>query len=88
MTDDTMTRLADRNAYPGERLFCPGIMPVERRRAEGNRPWMKDVPKAVYNGAHVILTVPPGGETYSIAFLDARDEEMRTIDELRFDSQC
>ena len=84
VTDDTMARLADRNAYPGDRLICPGIMPVERRRAEGDRPWMKDVPKAVYDGAHIVLTVPPGGETYSLAFLDARDEEMKVIDELGF----
>ena len=84
VTDDTMTRLADRNAYPGDRLICPGIMPEERRRAEGDEPWMKDVPKAVYNGAHIVLTVPPGGETYSLAFIDARDEEMKVIDELSF----
>ena len=87
VTDDTMTRLADRNAYPGDRLICPGIMPLERRRAEGDRLWMKDVPKAVYDGAHIVLTVPPGGETYSVAFIDARDEEMKTIDEMSFASQ-
>ena len=45
---------------------------------------MKDVPKAVYDGAHIVLTVPPGGETYSLAFLDARDEEMKVINELGF----
>ena len=84
VTDDTMTRLADRSAYPGDRLICPGIMTAERRRAEGDRPWMKDVPKAVYDGAHIVLTVPPGGETYSLAFLDARDEGMKVVDELGF----
>ena len=84
VTADTMTNLSDRRAYPGDRLICPGIMPEERRRAEGDEPWMKDVPKAVYNGAHIVLTVPPGGETYSLAFIDARDEEMKVIDELSF----
>ncbi len=76
VTDDTMTRLCDRGAYPGDRLVCPGVMPVERRRVEGTRAWMKDVPEAVYEGAHVVLSVPPGGERYSLAFLDARDENM------------
>ncbi len=74
--DDTMTRLADRTAYPDDRLICPGVMTAERRRAEDRRPWMKDVPEAVYEGAHIALSVPPGGESYSLSFLDARDENM------------
>ncbi len=37
---------------------------------------MKDVPEAVYEGAHIVLSVPPGGESYSLSFLDARDEKM------------
>jgi hypothetical protein len=76
VTDDTMSRLADRNAYPGDRLICPGVMPVERRRAEGGRMWMKDVPNEVWEGSHIVLSVPPGGERYSLSFLDARDEKM------------
>ena len=80
VTADTMERLSDRKAYPGERLICPCVMPVERRRAEGGAAWMKDVPEAVYGGAHIVLSVPPGGESYSLAFLDARDEEMRVLD--------
>ena len=87
VTDDTMTRLADRTAYPDERLICPGILPVERRRAEGDRAWMKDVPAEVYDGAHVVLTVPPGGEDYSISFIGAADEEMRVKSVLRFKSR-
>jgi len=74
--DDTMTRLADRTAYPDDRLICPGVMTAERRRAEGGRAWMTDVPEAVYEGAHIVLSVPPGGESYSLSFLDARDENM------------
>ena len=76
VTDDTMTRLADRTTYPDDRLICPGVMPVERRRAEGGRAWMTDVPESVYEGAHIVLSVPPGGERYSLSFLDARDENM------------
>lgn len=87
VTDDTMTRLSDRTACPGERLICPGVLPVERRRAEGDRAWMKDVPREVYEGSHIVLTVPPGGEEYTIAFVDASDESMTVKGEMRFRSR-
>ena len=77
VTDDTMTHLSDTSLYPGERTIFPGIMTAERRAAEGDRPWMRNVPEAVYDGAHIVLTVPPGGETYRITCLTAADESMR-----------
>lgn len=52
------------------------MIPVERRRAEDGRAWMTDVPESVYEGAHIVLSVPPGGERYSLSFLDARDDNM------------
>ncbi len=77
VTDDTMTHLSDTSLYPGERTIFPGIMTAERRAAEGDRPWMRNVPEAVYDGAHIVLSVPPGGETYRITCLTAADESMR-----------
>ena len=77
VTDDTMTQLSDTSLYPGERTIFPGIMAAERRAAEGDRPWMRNVPEAVYDGAHIVLSVPPGGETYRITCLTAADESMR-----------
>ena len=47
------------------------------------RAWMKDVPEAVYEPAHIILSVPPGGESYSLSFLDARDENMTVKSEVK-----
>ena len=38
---------------------------------------MRNVPEAVYDGAHIVLSVPPGGETYRITCLTAADESMR-----------
>ena len=75
--DDTMTHISDTSLYPGERTVFPGIMAPERRAVEGNRPWMRLVPEAVYEGSHIVLSVPPGGETYRIACLTAADESMR-----------
>ena len=77
VTDDTMTHLSDTSLYPGELTIFPGIMAAERRAAEGDRPWMRNVPEAVYDGAHIVLSVPPGGETYRITCLTAADESMR-----------
>ena len=77
VTDDTMTHLSDTSLYPGERTIFPGIMAAERRATEGDRPWMRNVPEAVYEGSHIVLSVPPGGETYRITCLAAADESMR-----------
>jgi len=73
-TADTMERI-DRG-YSDERLYCPGIFPAERRWADKNAKWMKDVAPECFEGTHVIVDVPPGGETYSVIFLVARDESM------------
>ena len=32
-----------------------------------------------FAGAHVVVDVPPGGETYSLTFVDPTDEEMRVL---------
>ena len=77
VTDDTMTHLSDTSLYPGERTIFPGVMTKERHAAECGRPWMRNVPEAVYEGSHIVLSVPPGGETYRITCLTAEDESMR-----------
>jgi hypothetical protein len=86
VTDDTMTRICDRTLYPEERIVCPTVMTEERRKSEGERFWMKDVPEAVYDGAHVVVTVPPGGERYSLSFIGASDEEMLVRSVMHFES--
>ena len=77
VTDDTMTNLSDTSLYPGERTIFPGIMAAERRLTDGGSLWMRNVPEAVYEGAHIVLSVPPGGETYRVTCLTAADESMR-----------
>lgn len=77
MTDDCMASLVDRSLYPDDRLILPGIMPAERRATPAAKAWLKDVPEAVHEGSHVVLTVPEGGETYRLTCLSAADESMR-----------
>ena len=86
MTRDTMRRLADRGNYEGERLICPAILTPERRKEDADEAWLGEVPRELYTGTHIILDVPPGGETYSLAFVDAADESMRVKSVLEFKS--
>ena len=75
--DATMTRLADRSLYEGERLLCPGVFTKERRVRDAQRPWLNDVPEACFDGAHIVVDVPPGGGKFSVSFVSAADESMR-----------
>lgn len=85
LTDDTaeaiLSSIPARDEPP---LIVPTVLPV---RPEGERPWWKSVPPQCRTGAHVIVTVPPGGETFSISLLDARDEEMRVVAEYAFETK-
>ena len=73
-TADTMERI--HRGYSGERIYCPGIFPAERRWKDQHATWFKDVAPECSEGTHVVVDVPPGGETYTVAFLVARDESM------------
>ena len=79
-----MERLADRSLYPGDRLLCPTVFPAERRREDAGKPWLADVPPEVFEGAHVVIDVPPGGETYSLTYLSAADEAMNVRGQMEF----
>lgn len=76
-TDDSMESIFDPAVPDAEQpLLLPTVLPV---RPDGERPWWRFVPDACRTGCHVVLAVPPGGETYSLSLLDARDEEMRVV---------
>ena len=77
MTRDTMRNLCDCRSYEGERVLAPGIFPRERRLEDRSESWLSSVEPAVFDGAHVVVDVPPGGETYSLYALDARDESLK-----------
>ena len=73
----TMNRLASRTSYAGDRLLLPGVMAAERRAEDAGEPYLADVPAAVHTPSHVVVDVPPGGETFSVFCLDAADEDWR-----------
>lgn len=74
-TDDTMSRLADDNIYRGSRTFIPTFMPLERPETEFGRAYLPLVAQAVVREpCHVIVDVPPGGETYTVSCVSAATE--------------
>ncbi len=82
LTDDTAKSLlipgAPDEAQP---LLVPTVLPVTEA---GPLPWWRFVPDACRTGCHAVVTVPPGGDTFSLTLLDARDEEMRVAASYRF----
>ena len=87
MSDSTMALLSDRTIYPGTRLIAPGVYTAEHRLAAAGKPWLADLAPETFGGAHVVITVPPGGKTYTVEFFDAACEEPRKLGERRFDSR-
>lgn len=71
-TDDTMSRLADRSLYEGDRLLLPTFMPLNRPETPFGRGYLVDVARCVMDQpCHVVLDVPPGGETYTFSCCSA-----------------
>ena len=71
-TDDTMSRLADRSLYEGDRLMLPTFMPLNRPETPAGRGYLGDVARCVIDQpCHVVLDVPPGGETYTFSCYSA-----------------
>ena len=84
-TDDTMSRLADRELYGGDRLLLPTWMPQDRPRTEFGRAYMKDVAFPVKSDpCHVVLDVTEGGCNYVLKCFSARDERFQLKAEYGF----
>lgn len=76
LTADTLSNLCDRTLYPGERLIAAGVFSPERRFEDAGKPFLADIAPEAYQAGYVVLTVAPGGATYSIAYVTADDESM------------
>lgn len=84
--DEVMERLSDRNLYSGDRIHFPTVFPEERVKAAEGKPFLTDIaPETFGLGAHVVVTVPPGGETFKISCLSPADESMTIMGEYLFD---
>lgn len=81
-----LKRFASRELYPGDRAICPTCYPAKRQVSDGGAEWTKDIAKAAYDCGHVVLTVPPGGDDYTITYLDASDESMTVKSVMKFKS--
>lgn len=69
--DFVMERMAGRG------VLCPAVVPPERQQGQD---WLKfTAPAALHGGGHVVVTVPPGGETFRLDYVDAHDESMRLL---------
>ena len=77
ITADTLANISDRTAYPGERLVAPGVFSPMRRFEDAGKPFVADIAPESFDAGHVVLTVAPGGQTYSIAYVTADDESMK-----------
>lgn len=87
VTEDTLGRVCNRDLYPGSRLIAPGVFPPERRRADAGKPFMADIAPEAFDAGHVVLTVAPGGATYSVAYVSADDEKMTVTGAYDFTSR-
>ena len=86
-TADTMERLSDRAVYPGDRLFALGIFPAERRIEDAQASWLADIAPESFTGCHIVLSVPPKSATYTVACVNARDEEMTVTGAYEFQNK-
>ena len=77
ITADTLANISDRTAYPGKRLVAPGVFSPLRRLEDAGKPFLADIAPESFAAGHVVLTVAPGGKTYSIAYVTADDESMK-----------
>ena len=85
--ESTLVRMMSRKLHGGrEPLFVPNIYPASCRERFENARRFGGIPDATRFGVHVVVKVAPGGETFKIYLVDARNEEMRVTGCLNFKS--
>jgi len=80
-TPDTMAALEQ---GPGPHDYFPGIVPTWDIKGGQRLPWMAKAAAPCWEGAHTILTVPPGGKRYTMTLVPAADESMTVAGVLEF----
>lgn len=69
--DEQMSTMTSRLHAPGPRFVFPTFLPDRAKRNFAGRPWWREVASAC---GHVVVRVAPGGASYRVYVLDARDE--------------
>lgn len=86
VTADTLERLSSRESYPGPRLVAPGVFMPSRRIEDTGKPFVRDIAPESFYAGHIVLTVAPGGGTYTVAYVTADDESMKVTGAYGFQS--
>lgn len=74
----TLSRMASREINSGHApIVVPNLYPAGCWKRHEGRDFTKSVPQETRDGVHVVVKVAPGGETYRVYLVDARDESMR-----------
>ena len=70
-----------------EHLYFPGMVPT-KYIVDGKRlPWMAKAVEPSWEGMHTVLTVPRGGDRYTMTCLSAADESMTVKAEFEFKTE-
>jgi hypothetical protein len=76
----TVSRMMSRKIHDGNTpCLIPTIYPLSRKAHLEKDGRFVNVPEVTKFGVHVVVKVAPGGETYKIYLVDARDESMRVL---------
>ena len=75
INDVTLSRMASRELYPGDRTIAFGSIPWFKKLAYKDRDFMRDVAPE----GHAVVKVCPGGFAFSLYTLSAEDESMRIV---------
>lgn len=87
--ESILAKMADRKLNPRLQAVCPTYFSAARRilvTKHGRAAILEKMPTACFKGAHVVVTVPPGGKTFRLTQVDAADERMTILNELEIES--
>ena len=86
--DQVLERLADRSLYPGPRRIFPTVFTRERCAETQEKDFFRDIaPEVQGRGAHVVITVPPGGENYWVSCLEVGSDPLRILGKYEYISR-
>ena len=83
--EEILEKLADTGLNPRLRAICPTYFSASRRlqaKKHGKETILAKMPEVCFKGAHVVITVPPGGKTFCLSQVDAGDEKMSVLNQL------